>query len=364
MDMPTATARSIGDIRVEPHPICALCSSSGDLLYFGLVDHQYGIPGKWSLRKCRNQTCGLVWQDPMIVAEDLSLAYKTYYTHAGHDVFGPDNISRRIFEFLDRQAARLFGLQPERLRLKYGFLDDLPAAALLDIGCGNGDFAAGMQSLGWTVRGTDVDPHAATAATQNHGFRVDVGQLEALAYPNDSFDAVTARHVIEHLRDPKAFMLECWRILKPGGRLLLVTPNATSFGHHIYREHWQGLEPPRHLFLFAKHTLHSLAASCGIHPPAIFSTAQGASYIFRSSERIRVGKYDAAQSCSRTLVKYWFWLFQEVRRLRGGTSDCGEELVLIANKPARSPTAVASIPRSANDHQHNKPGISTCSVRC
>lgn len=364
MDMTIKMAQSIGNIRVEPRPHCALCGGSGDLLYATLVDHQYGIPGKWSLRKCRDKACSLVWQDPMIVADDLPLAYKTYYTHAGHDVFGPDNISRRIFEFLDRRSAFLLGLKPERIRLKYGYLDDLPTGTLLDIGCGSGDFAAGMQYQGWCVRGMDVDSHAATAATRNHGFPVDVGELEALAYPDASFDAVTARHVIEHLRDPKAFLLECWRILKPGGRLLVVTPNAASFGHQIYREHWQGLEPPRHLFLFATHTLRSLATACGIPPATIFSTAQGASYIFRSSERIRVGKYDAGRSWARTLVKYWYWLFREVRGLRSGASDCGEELVLIADKPARTLAAVISLLKPANHRQQSKPGIPACSARC
>lgn len=363
MELTATTAQSIGGIRVEPRPRCVLCGGGGDFLYTTLIDHQYGIPGKWSLRKCRKQTCSLVWQDPMIVADDLPLAYKTYYTHVGQDTFGPDSISRRVFSFLDRRAEFFLGLKPDRILLKYGYMDDMPSGALLDIGCGSGDFAARMQSRGWSVRGLDVDPHAATAATRNHGFRVDVGELEQLAYPDGYFDAVSGRHVLEHLRDPKAFLLECWRILKPGGRLILVTPNMASFGHEIYREHWQGLEPPRHLFLFATHTLRSLAAACGIQPATVFSTAQGASYIFRGSERIRVGQYDAGQSWTRTWGKYWFWLFQEVRRLRSGASDCGEELILIANKPAPRLAAVTSTADPANCRAQSKPGLRACSSR-
>jgi SAM-dependent methyltransferase len=164
-----------------------------------------------------------------------------------------------------------------------------------------------MQSRGWTVRGVDVDRHAASAARQNHGFHVDIGELKDLAYPDGTHDAVTARHVIEHVRHPGEFMRECWRILKPGGRLVFVTPNVLSLGHRIFRDHWRGLEPPRHLFIYGARSLRALANQCGIQPTSIFSTAQGASYIFRSSERARTGKYDVSggQETAQRQCRVW-----------------------------------------------------------
>lgn len=341
MDMTFSMTPLIGGMHVESRPACTLCGNDGLILYETLIDHQYGVPGTWSLRKCGNKRCNMVWQDPMITAEDLPLAYRTYYTHAGHDVFGTMNAWRRTFSLLDRLMARLHGLNAERQRFRLGYLDDRLPGSLLDIGCGNGDFAALMRQRGWSVRGTDADADAARDVVTNHGFEVDVGELNELAYPAGTFNAVTARHVLEHVRDPERFVLECWRILKPGGRLVLVTPNVASLGHQLYREHWQGLEPPRHLFLYDPHTLHQLAVASGIETARIFSTAQGASYIFRSSERIRTGRYDAAKSWPRTLIQYWLWQFQEIRSLRNGSSECGEELILLADKPALPATHAA-----------------------
>jgi len=302
-------------------------------LYEKLVDRLFGVPGQWSLRECRNPKCGLVWQDPMIVGQDLPLVYETYHTHTETGL-GSDAISPGwAFTLLDRVNARILGLAGERERFRHAFLDDMTPGTLLDVGCGRGHLGAGMQEEGWVVRGPDFDPQAAAYVTQNHGFPVDVGELHEIAYPADSFDAVTVRHVIEHIREPVQFLRECWRVLRPGGRLVVVTPNVGSLGHRIFRENWRGLEPPRHLFLYGTHALRSLALTCDIKPASIFSTAQGASWIFRDSEGIRVGKLDAASSWLNTLVKFWRWQFREVRQIRQGIDDCGEELILIADKP-------------------------------
>ena len=69
-------------IKTKDCPQCVVCDSAGNLLYKGLKDHLFGVRGEYSYRRCNNIHCGLIWQDPMPVTEDLAKAYDNYYTHA------------------------------------------------------------------------------------------------------------------------------------------------------------------------------------------------------------------------------------------------------------------------------------------
>jgi SAM-dependent methyltransferase len=318
-------------LRTTAQPRCPLCGSAGTVLHAAVRDHFFHVPGSWSLKRCVDPACTLVWQDPMLTDEDLGKAYDGYYTSVAQGGAEPDSGERAFgatFFRLDRWASRLLELGPERRRHAAAYLDDLPPATLLDVGCGDGSFAASMRERGWTVRGTEFDPAAARTAEAAHGIAVDVGELSAIGYPGGSFDAITARHVLEHVREPVAFLAECWRILKPGGRLVLVTPNVESLGHRHFADRWRGLEQPRHLFLYGSASLRALFGKIGIDAVQVFSSAQGSDYVLRAS-------WAASKGLWRRAVDYlaiWRLQLAETRSTRRG-SDVGEELVSLATKP-------------------------------
>lgn len=330
-DAAAAPPSSVSPLRTAPRPRCLLCDSAGNVLHAAVADHYFHVPGSWTLRRCSDPGCGLVWQDPMLVAEDIALAYADYYTSALPGV--PAEADRRFdatFYRLDRWATRLLRLEGDRRRHAAAYLDDAPPGTLLDVGCGNGAYAASMQARGWSVRGTEFDPQAAQVARTSHGIPVDVGDLAAIAHPDGAFDAITARHVLEHVREPAAFLAECWRILRPGGRLVIVTPNVDSLGHRHFADRWRGLEQPRHLFLYASASLRALFRRSGIDPVDVFTTAQGAAYTHRSSG-------SAGQSAWRRAAEFMaIWRLQVAgtRGTRRGR-DVGEELVAVATKGAR-----------------------------
>ena len=92
-----------------------------------------------------------------------------------------------------------------------------PARRILDLGCGNGDFGRHRPSGEIEVHGIDVDRGAVVSAAR---FEVAVqGDLDgsALPYEDQFFDAVLARDILEHLREPWVILREARRVLRPGG---------------------------------------------------------------------------------------------------------------------------------------------------
>lgn len=141
---------------------------------------------------------------------------------------------------------------------------------VLDVGCSSGYLAERMQLRGATVIGLDVDEHAATLA-RRFCEEVYVGDVETMELPFDagSFDVVVCGDVIEHLRDPLTFLERVRPFLRPGGRLLVSTPNIANwamrlsllFGRFRYTE-W-GILDRTHTHFFTRKTLRECVEAAG-----------------------------------------------------------------------------------------------------
>jgi len=257
--------REDNGIRARFCPDCYLCGSEGKLLYKGLVDRLLEAPGKWNLVKCSNPQCGLVWLNPMPLEDEIGKAYLNYFTHHSRSE-SPQNIGKLIWLNawrIYRALLCLTWIRPERRHRSRMYLDTISPGRLLDVGCGNCQFLALMQSEGWQVEGQELDPVAAERALKTYGMRIRVGRLEDIGYPDDSFDAVVMSHVIEHVSDPIAILKECLRILKPRGMLVAITPNVDGLGHRYFRSCYRDLDPPRHLYLFTQKTLQHVGKKAG-----------------------------------------------------------------------------------------------------
>lgn len=99
-----------------------------------------------------------------------------------------------------------------------------PNAHVLDIGCGRG----GVMELFWQeVRlSIGLDPDLISLRERRATFPAVNGWGEALPLPEATFEVVIAMWVLEHLRRPESTLAEVRRVLKPGGHLLFITPNA------------------------------------------------------------------------------------------------------------------------------------------
>ena len=103
----------------------------------------------------------------------------------------------------------------------------------------------------------------AVEAARKRGFDVHLGGLDVSEGQEARFDLITMNHVIEHLHDPLDDLAACYRLLKPGGRIWIETPNIQSYGHKSFGANWRRLETPRHLVLFSRKTLYRALSNAG-----------------------------------------------------------------------------------------------------
>lgn len=97
---------------------------------------------------------------------------------------------------------------------------------ILDLGCGEGTRLSLVDGSGKNLTGIDISETAIKKAKAKHrGIKFVKNNIEALPFPEKSFDLVYSAFVFEHLDDPEKVIKEAVRVLKPGGNLLIIAPN-------------------------------------------------------------------------------------------------------------------------------------------
>lgn len=274
-------------ITSEPRPLCDLCGSKGEVAQSGIADPDGNLSGTWSFQRCTNPECGVCWLDPAPPPHELWKAYATYHTHtrkSGHR-FGKAMLSlaHRLIKLILLPLWLFNRLKRQADHLRFMTLSGEPVGKLLDVGCGGGRFLNRMKKRGWTVEGTDFDEQATRKVSSRYGIQTHVGDLTQCALAADSFDVITMSQTIEHLYDPLATLHESLRILKPGGLLVMTTPNALSLGAAEFAAFWRGWEAPRHLHLFSVDSLQRLTQRAGFKVTEASTYSAGSAVVYRVS---------------------------------------------------------------------------------
>lgn len=166
------------------------------------------------------------------------------------------------------EAKYLAGEEIQRTSKLYT-LDCVPAAGaleIIDIGCGTGHNSRAMAARGHRVRGIDISEHA-IARYRESGFDGRTMDIErGLEFADESFDLAFCSEVIEHLVRPERFAAEVRRVLRPGGRLVLSTPNSAFWLYRVLAVFgWvvSDVQHPMHLRFFTRASLRRLLEGAG-----------------------------------------------------------------------------------------------------
>ncbi len=223
---------------------CSLCGGSAKPLF----------PGSPTVNECRD--CGLSALDTFPDAKARSAGYQEeYYREGSGDRFpGPIEAAVRFFR---------------RRRMKAITRHEPGPASILDVGCGRGALLELFRKRGWRVLGTQLSETAARAARERRGVDVHVGELTEMPRPGSPFRVVTVFHVLEHVKDPSAYLSRIHEIMEDGGLLVVEVPDFGGPGFRVVGRRNLCFDWPNHLVFFTRRSLTRLLEEAGFRVEAV-----------------------------------------------------------------------------------------------
>ncbi len=202
--------------------------------------------GLFQMVRC--PSCLFIYLSPRPTEGVLYQFYQTYLPEKESSIQAWEGMMRPVF----KRAAHLL--------IQYK-----PQGRLLDVGSGFGFFLREMKARGWEVEGVEISQKAIDYIKNVLGLKVHLGPLEHLGFLENQFDAITGFYLIEHLLHPMAFLKECYRILKPGGLLLLRYPHTTPIKNlfKLFRIQNRLYDLPAHLSDFSPETIQGCLGRAG-----------------------------------------------------------------------------------------------------
>lgn len=238
---------------------------------------------KFELKKC--SSCTFIITSPRPDSNQLSHYYKSeqYISHTNKSAGLLDNI------YL---LARNF-----TLRWKVNLLNNYRktnASAILDYGCGTGQFLSICKDNGWKIAGYEPSEKPRMMASQITGTNI-ADDHHTLA--REKYDAITLWHVLEHVSELNSTIELLASLLKPNGVLLIAVPNHQAHDALYYKNYWAAFDVPRHLWHFNTASMKALLKSHQLTLQKVKPMSLDAYYVSLLSE-----KYVAANSLSVSAV--------------------------------------------------------------
>ena len=251
---------------------CPLCNSTN--IHFAFNAQDYLVSNEsfpvWHCKECTLRFTQDVPNSAMIGKYYQS---ESYISHS--------NTQRGLINKIYQQVRR-YTLQVKSQQIKT--LTGKEQGALLDVGCGTGEFLHLMKEDGWETLGLEPDAKARDFAKERYNLLVESPE-KLYNISNEFFDAITLWHVLEHIHDLHTVMKEFNRILGPDGVLFIAVPNYLSKDAATYQANWAAYDVPRHLYHFSPQAMQVLLDTHNFELIRIKSMPFDSFYVSLLSER-------------------------------------------------------------------------------
>jgi SAM-dependent methyltransferase len=239
---------------------CLLCGAKASLKHNEYPGYQK--PHTYKIYHC--PVCNTAFSLPV---EDSSLIYENIYKN-GDRVPGYSRYWRyaRIIKIVSNPLDYLAESHEDYWSVREAlamYVNDKSTARILEIGSGLGYLTYSLIVAGYNVTGMDVSRTAVSKAINNFGDHyicADLFEYSRLA--PDSFDIVILTEVIEHVSNPLEFIKSIVRLLKPGGRTVITTPNKSFYPREVI---WASDLPPVHCWWLSEDSMAYIAGKLDVN---------------------------------------------------------------------------------------------------
>jgi len=320
---------------------CNLCGKDDNTLCFEVEEKISGAREKFRVVKCRN--CGSVYVNPRPSKTIMSRYYpkEDYYAYQPYET-KQKSFKQRIKEIVMEHIGNYPNKNEEKFWVRWmgkfiaqTWKNSVSVAVpykkggrVLDLGCGAGRLLDWLKRHGWQTYGVEISKQAAEYG-KKRGLNIFNGELVETKFPQEFFDAVVINQVLEHLYDPKGILWEVYRVLRPGGLLIVGVPNIESYESKVFGEYWSPLDIPRHLYHFSYETLKTMLQKTGF----IVEKMVGKTFLIPHSNRESLNSLKKESKLKLLLCFFKVYLWKYIRYIFSDRKDLfGEFTTFYATK--------------------------------
>lgn len=236
---------------IEEEITCALCVANDTEIVF-----PKGKAQQAQIVKCRS--CELMYSSPRAQPPDHAL-------YEGIEIEGllsgvTTDINHPYRWRYDKESGQIRDFAATRTLLNKLYPS---RGKIVEVGSSMGCLLAQFRTDGWDVLGIDPWGEVSVITREAHGFETMTATLDQAALPDESADVLIMLHVIEHVPDPLATLREIYRILKPGGHVVIETPRYDTLMFKMLQHRERSVKCDGHIYFFSFDTLRQAYEKVG-----------------------------------------------------------------------------------------------------